>query len=195
VHHRNPAAPGSRPLERDSGTGIVDVTEYGVRGKRGDFEPLISEDLFHRVQAILSGRLPSTTPQQRADPDFPLRGFVPAILRTRSHRGWSEGPQRPIVRSVASRRLGPSRISSSARSGRPAAHRKTRRRREAATVGGRLYVGSAPCCGQPVSLLHRMSGRHRTVDSDLHFSERRQNVCLQPWTNAEGNHRAPADDR
>jgi hypothetical protein len=26
--------------------GIVDVTEYGVRGKRGDFEPLISEDLF-----------------------------------------------------------------------------------------------------------------------------------------------------
>ena len=41
-------------------------TEYGVRGKRGDFEPLISEDLFYRVQAVLSGRLPSTTPQQRA---------------------------------------------------------------------------------------------------------------------------------
>ena len=49
--------------------GIVDVTEYGVRGKRGDFEPLISEDLFFRVQAVLSGRLPSTTPQQRAHPD------------------------------------------------------------------------------------------------------------------------------
>jgi hypothetical protein len=29
---------------------IVDVPEYGVRGKRGDFEPLISEDLFYRVQ-------------------------------------------------------------------------------------------------------------------------------------------------
>jgi hypothetical protein len=29
--------------------GIVDVTEYGVRGKRGDVEPLISEDLFYRV--------------------------------------------------------------------------------------------------------------------------------------------------
>ena len=26
--------------------GIVDVPEYGVRAKRGDFEPLISEDLF-----------------------------------------------------------------------------------------------------------------------------------------------------
>ena len=34
--------------------GIVDVREYGVRAKRGDFEPLISEDLFYRVQAILS---------------------------------------------------------------------------------------------------------------------------------------------
>jgi site-specific DNA recombinase len=48
--------------------GIVDVTEYGARGKRGDFEPLISEDLFYRVPAVLSGRVPSTTPQQRAHP-------------------------------------------------------------------------------------------------------------------------------
>jgi Recombinase len=56
--------------------GIVDVTEYGVCGQRADFEPLISEDLFYRVQAVLSGRVPSTTPQQRAHPDFPLRAFV-----------------------------------------------------------------------------------------------------------------------
>jgi hypothetical protein len=56
--------------------GIVDVPEYGVRARRGDFEPLISEDLFHRVQAVLSGRVPSATPQQRAHPDFPLRAFV-----------------------------------------------------------------------------------------------------------------------
>jgi site-specific DNA recombinase len=56
--------------------GIVDVTEYGVRGKRGDFEPLLSEELFFRVQGVLSGHLPSTTPKQRAHPDFPLRAFV-----------------------------------------------------------------------------------------------------------------------
>jgi hypothetical protein len=31
-------------------TGIGDVTEYGVRGKSGDCEPLIVEDLFCRVQ-------------------------------------------------------------------------------------------------------------------------------------------------
>ena len=37
---------------------------------------LISEELFYRVQAVLSGRVASTTPQQRAHPDFPLRAFV-----------------------------------------------------------------------------------------------------------------------
>src|SRR5262249_31587245 len=52
--------------------GIVDVPEYGVRGKRGDFDPLISEELFFQVQAVLSGRIPSTAPRQRAHPDFPL---------------------------------------------------------------------------------------------------------------------------
>ena len=48
----------------------------GVPAKRGDFEPLISEDLFYRVQGVLSGRVPSTTPQQRAHPDFQLPAFV-----------------------------------------------------------------------------------------------------------------------
>jgi hypothetical protein len=56
--------------------GIVNVPEYGVRGKRGDFEPLVSEDLFYQVQAVLLGRIASTAPRQRAHPDFPLRGFV-----------------------------------------------------------------------------------------------------------------------
>jgi site-specific DNA recombinase len=56
--------------------GIVDAPEYGFRGKRGDFEPLISEDLFYQVQAVLAGRIASTAPRQRAHPDFPLRGFV-----------------------------------------------------------------------------------------------------------------------
>ncbi len=72
--------------------GIVDVTEYGVRGKRGDFEPLISEDLFYRVQAGLSGRVPSTTPQQRAHPDFPFRAFVRCESCGRGLTGsWSKG--------------------------------------------------------------------------------------------------------
>jgi hypothetical protein len=72
--------------------GIVDVPEYGVRGKRGDFEPLISEDRFYRVQAVLSGRLQSTTPKQRAHPDFPLRTFVRCESCGRGLTGsWSKG--------------------------------------------------------------------------------------------------------
>ena len=53
--------------------GIVDVPEHDVRAKRGDFEPLISEDLFYRVQAVLSGGAPSTRPQQRAHPTSRVR--------------------------------------------------------------------------------------------------------------------------
>jgi len=72
--------------------GIVDVPEYGVRGKRGDFEPLVSEELFYRVQAILSGRMTSTAPRQRAHPDFPLRGFVRCHSCGRGLTGsWSKG--------------------------------------------------------------------------------------------------------
>ena len=72
--------------------GIVDVPEYGVRGKRSDFEPQISAEMFYRVQAILSGRVPSTAPRQRAHPDIPLRGFVRCGSCGRGLTGsWSEG--------------------------------------------------------------------------------------------------------
>ena len=72
--------------------GIVDVPEYGVRGKRGDFDPVISEELFYRVQAILSGRVPATAPRKRAHPDFPLRGFVRCQSCGRGLTGsWSRG--------------------------------------------------------------------------------------------------------
>jgi hypothetical protein len=72
--------------------GIVDVPEYGVRAKHGDFEALISEELFYRVQAILSGRVPNTAPRMRAHPDFPLRGFVRCEACGRGLTGsWSKG--------------------------------------------------------------------------------------------------------
>jgi hypothetical protein len=35
--------------------GILDVPDYGVCGKRGDFEPLISDDIFYRAQAGSDG--------------------------------------------------------------------------------------------------------------------------------------------
>jgi hypothetical protein len=72
--------------------GIVDVPEYGVRGKRADFEPLISEELFYRAQAVLSGRVQRAAPPQRAHPDFPLRAFVRCQSCGRGLTGsWSKG--------------------------------------------------------------------------------------------------------
>jgi site-specific DNA recombinase len=72
--------------------GIIDVPEYGVRDKRGDFEPIVTEDLFQRAQAVLSGRLPSTAPRLQAHPDFPLRNFVRCASCNRGLTGsWSKG--------------------------------------------------------------------------------------------------------
>jgi len=55
--------------------GQIDVPDFGV-STRGDFEPLVTERIFFRVQAILDGRYEVTAPRQLNDPDFPLRGYI-----------------------------------------------------------------------------------------------------------------------
>jgi len=63
-----------------------------VRGKRGDFEPIVTSELFDRAQTVLSGRLPSTAPKLRSHPDFPLRNFVRCAACHRGLTGsWSKG--------------------------------------------------------------------------------------------------------
>ena len=64
-----------RMLRNKAYIGQIDVPAYGV-SMRGDFDPLVTDRLFYRVQAILDGRLEMTAPRQRSDPDFPLRGYV-----------------------------------------------------------------------------------------------------------------------
>ena len=54
--------------------GFIDVPEFGV-SRRGDFEPLVGEDTFYRVQAILHGRAQVTGPHNRSRPDFLLKGL------------------------------------------------------------------------------------------------------------------------
>ena len=43
---------------------------------KGIHEPLISQEMFYKVQAILSGRARTAVPRQRNNPNFPLRRFV-----------------------------------------------------------------------------------------------------------------------
>jgi hypothetical protein len=72
--------------------GVIDVPEFGVRGKRCDFEPIVTSELFERAQTVLSGRLPSTAPKLRSHPDFPLRNFVRCVRCSRGLTGsWSKG--------------------------------------------------------------------------------------------------------
>ena len=56
-------------------SGCFDVPGFGVKGVRGNFQPLIPETLFARVQTALAGRAGSS--QHLLDnPVFPLRRFV-----------------------------------------------------------------------------------------------------------------------
>ncbi len=71
--------------------GRPESPEFGV-STRGDFEPLISEQMFYRVQAVSEGRAHVSAPRERNHPDFPLRGFVRCEARGRPLTGsWSKG--------------------------------------------------------------------------------------------------------
>lgn len=55
---------------------VITVPKWGPERWPGSFAPIVSGDLFGRVQAILDGKALSTTPHLRNHPDFPLRRFV-----------------------------------------------------------------------------------------------------------------------
>jgi DNA invertase Pin-like site-specific DNA recombinase len=62
-------------LKRRLYTGIIDAPGFGMKGICGDFEPLVSEAVFARVQAVLRGHSGPET-HHLDHPDFPLRRFV-----------------------------------------------------------------------------------------------------------------------
>jgi DNA invertase Pin-like site-specific DNA recombinase len=55
--------------------GLLEVASFGLKGVRGDFEALIPEALFHRVQRSL-GRSGTSSSHRLNNPDFSLRRFV-----------------------------------------------------------------------------------------------------------------------
>lgn len=71
--------------------GLLVVDKWGER-RRGDFEALVSQELFDRVQALLDGKRVNVTPRLRSNPDFPLRHFVKCGCCGKPLTGgWSKG--------------------------------------------------------------------------------------------------------
>lgn len=63
--------------------------------KRGDFEAIISDELFERAQAVLDGRRVPVTKYRRNHPDFPLRVFARCCVCDVGLTGsWSSGRTR-----------------------------------------------------------------------------------------------------
>ena len=56
--------------------GWVKTKLTGPEPVRGNFPALVEQELYDRVQAVLSGRAYTSTPHLRNRPDFPLRRFV-----------------------------------------------------------------------------------------------------------------------
>jgi site-specific DNA recombinase len=55
--------------------GIVESKKWGI-SVRGDFEPIVSPELFDQVQQVLAGKAAITAPRPANRDDFPLRGTV-----------------------------------------------------------------------------------------------------------------------
>ena len=65
----------SRLLTNELYCGRMVAKAWNLRVK-GDFTPLVSEELFDRVQDVLSGRAVATTPHKRQNEAFPMRGSL-----------------------------------------------------------------------------------------------------------------------
>jgi site-specific DNA recombinase len=60
--------------------------------QRGDFEPIVGDELSERARAVLDGKRLSVTPHQRNHPDFPLRVFAKCSACDTGLTGsWSKG--------------------------------------------------------------------------------------------------------
>lgn len=66
------------------------IQKYGERHK-GAFEPIVSEEIYSRVQRVLAGRTRRTLHYQNEHPDFPLRRFFKHPNGEPLTGNWSKG--------------------------------------------------------------------------------------------------------
>ena len=69
------------------------VTKFGERHK-GNFEPLVSDDLFNQVQRVLKRKGKMGVVHVTDNPDFPLRRFVRNESGKKLTGSWSQGRNR-----------------------------------------------------------------------------------------------------
>jgi site-specific DNA recombinase len=55
--------------------GELFIKSWG-KAVKGDYDPLVSQSVFDRVQTVLMGRSPAQVPHVRERDDFPLRGLI-----------------------------------------------------------------------------------------------------------------------
>lgn len=78
-------------LRRPVYAGWVTLKRAGIK-ERGDFEALVSQEAFDKVQLVLSGRRPHVPERKQEHEDFPLRRFVKCARCEKSLTGhWTQG--------------------------------------------------------------------------------------------------------
>jgi hypothetical protein len=55
--------------------GRIRATAWNIE-QHGDFEPLVTDEVFRQVQRRLTGKGGAAEPRNRDDPEFPLRRFI-----------------------------------------------------------------------------------------------------------------------
>jgi DNA invertase Pin-like site-specific DNA recombinase len=155
--------------------GIVDVPEYGVRAKRGDFELLISGDFFHRVQAG-AGRSRAKRGVAPRTPDLPLRAFVRCDSRARGLPPTGRRAGANLTQSAVSRRRGRSRTSGSVRRPGRAPRFQTPGRRRVSTVGISPCDRSGQRCAIRCAPRHCWSRRCKSASHRSCYEVRRQSA-------------------
>ena len=81
----------SKTLRNPIYAGWLVVPRWNIQ-QQGGFTPIVDEEIFQRIQAVLSGKRPAVTPHVQNHPDFPLRRFVRCAHCGKPFTGsWSKG--------------------------------------------------------------------------------------------------------
>ncbi len=65
----------SRILRNHLYKGWVEYPKWGI-SRRGTFDPIVSDEVWTRVQNVLNGRAATAVPHSRTNPTFPLKGII-----------------------------------------------------------------------------------------------------------------------